>query len=360
MANVTYTVPNKSGSYDGDMVVKQYTSMIIDAGDTVTVDQPNRGLFILVKGDCTINGTLSMTSKGGYINPTTSGGSDSNAVDSNGLRFPFLTSGGSSSLTAANTLLNGCGNTARSVIANFKTLSSDGTIISVVRQGANGASGVSSTSNGSNGSNGSTGQSGGGGSGGANYQGTSGAGSYGSCFSGGSGGGSIDNNGSVTSAQAWSGAGGNSGTGHSAAGSGGAGNPAGSNAHTQSAGVFVNNADGHGCGGLIILVVKGNLTIGSNGKIEANGGGSRNVYRTDDGEWMSTGGAAGGGNIILAYKGTYTNNGTVEARGGRSGRVHTNANANAGWNNGTSTNTQTHTKTGGLGGNGSVQTLQVS
>ena len=48
MANVTYTVPNKNGSYDGDMVVKQYNSMIIDTGDTVTVDQPNRGLFILV------------------------------------------------------------------------------------------------------------------------------------------------------------------------------------------------------------------------------------------------------------------------------------------------------------------------
>ena len=63
MANVTYTVPNKSGSYDGDMVVKQYTSMTIDAGDTVTVDAPCRGLFILVQGDCTINGTLSMLGK---------------------------------------------------------------------------------------------------------------------------------------------------------------------------------------------------------------------------------------------------------------------------------------------------------
>ena len=42
------------------MVVKQYTSMTIDAGDTVTTDQPCRGLMILVQGDCTINGTLSM------------------------------------------------------------------------------------------------------------------------------------------------------------------------------------------------------------------------------------------------------------------------------------------------------------
>ena len=48
MANVTYTVPNKNGSYDGDMVIKQYTSLTIDSGDIVTVDQPCRGLMILV------------------------------------------------------------------------------------------------------------------------------------------------------------------------------------------------------------------------------------------------------------------------------------------------------------------------
>ena len=132
MANVTYTVPNKNGSYDGDMVVKQYSSMIIDAGDTVTTDQPCRGLMILVQGDCTINGTLSMKARGAAANPTSSGGSDSNSVDSNGLRLPFLTSGGSSSLTAANTLLNGCGTTARSVVANFKTISSNGDILTIL------------------------------------------------------------------------------------------------------------------------------------------------------------------------------------------------------------------------------------
>ena len=97
MANVTYTVPNKSGSYDGDMVVKQYSSMTINNGDTITTDQPCRGLMILVQGNCTINGTLSMTGRGGYSNPTTNGGSDSNTVDANGLRMPFATSGGSSS-----------------------------------------------------------------------------------------------------------------------------------------------------------------------------------------------------------------------------------------------------------------------
>ena len=166
MANVTYTVPNKSGSYDGDMVVKQYSSMTINNGDTITTDQPCRGLMILVQGNCTINGTLSMTGRGAYANPTSNGGSDSNSVDANGLRMPFVTSGGSSSLSASNTLFNGCGNDARSVLGNFKTISSSGDIITLARQGANGGAAGGAQTNGAAGSNGGTGQTGGGGGGG--------------------------------------------------------------------------------------------------------------------------------------------------------------------------------------------------
>lgn len=356
MANVTYTVSNKNGSYDGDMVVKQYTSVNIDSGDTVTTDQPCRGLFILSQGDVTIDGTLTMRNRGAFADPTASGGSDSNAVDSNGLRFPFLTSGGSSSLTVADTLLNGCGTTARSVIANFRTLASNGTILTVVRQGANGgagrATGGGNTSyDGASGYSGSTGQSGGGGSGGANYNGTSGAGAYGSCFSGGSGGGSVDNNGSVTSGANWGGAGGNSGTSHSACGSGGAGNPKGNEADTTGSIDTVQATEGNGTGGLIIIVAKGNVTIGSSGKITAEGGRSDHSVGAND--WLSTGGGAGGGNIIIAYKGTYTNNGTVTANGGDSGKT---------WSDsvgGTRSNGN-HKAVGGAGGNGSVQTLQIS
>lgn len=361
MANVTYTVPNKNGSYDGDMVVKQYTTVNVDSGDYVTTDQPCRGMFILAQGNVVVDGTITMTSKGASANPTSSGGSDSNAVDSNGLRFPFLTSGGSSSLTAANTLLNGCGTTARSVIANFKTLASSGTVLTVVRQGANGGGGRSANNDGNAGSNGSTGQSGGGGSGAANYQGTSGAGAYGSCFSGGSGGGPIDNNGSgTTSASNWGGQGGTFGSAHNASGSGGAGNPKGANAHTGNAGnnhsfsspTSANHVspEGDGTGGLIVIVAGGNVTINSGGKILANGGRSHHVYGSND--WLSTGGAAGGGNIIIAHKGTYTNNGTVTANGGDSGKT---------WNNsvGGSRSTGSYTKVGGTGGNGSVQVLQI-
>lgn len=356
MANVTYTVPNKNGSYDGDMVIKQYTSLTIDSGDIVTVDQPCRGLMILVQGNATINGELRMRGRGAFANPTTSGGSDSNAVDSNGLRLPFLTSGGSSSLTPSNTLLNGCGTTARSVIANFKTLASNGTILTLVRQGANGGSGVtppvyqSSSANGNTGSAGSTGQTGGGGSGASNYNGTSGAGSYGSCFSGGSGGGSIDNTGSPTTGTAWGGRGGTSATGHSAVGTGGAGNPNGTSVNTSGVGI-ASTTEGGGTGGTIILIVGGNLTIGSSGKINCDGG--RSDHSTNSNDWCASGGGAGGGNIIIAHKGSYTNNGSVTANGGYAGKHYQSG-------VGSSEATAIYTGEGGRGGAGSVQALAIS
>lgn len=344
MADVTYTVQNKNGSYDGDMVVKQYTSINIDSGDTVTVDQPTRGLMILCQGDCTINGTLTMKGRAAFADPTSSGASDSNAVDSNGLRLPFLTSGGSSSLTAANTLFNGCGTAARNVLANFKTISSNGNIISLVRQGASGGSQPESQSAGNNGSNGSTGQTGGGGSGARGYTAGSGAGGYGSCFSGGSGGGGSNGN-SVASGSGgnWGGAGGNGETDHTACASGGAGNPTGSN---DIASGSVSGAE-QGNGGLIILIVGGNLTIGASGSILATGSESGDC--SGGNAWHGSGGGSGGGNIVLAYRGTYTNNGDVNRNGGASGTVATEGsgpNYDASWR-------------GGSGGNGSVQTLQI-
>ena len=317
MANVTFTVPNKSGSYDGDMVVKQYTSAIIDSGDTVTTDQPCRGLFILVKGDLTVNGTLTMSARGPYANPTSSGGSDSNTVDSSGLRFPFITSGGSDSLTAAATLLNGCGTEARSVIANFPTLSSDGTVISIPRVGTTRGSGANANNNTGSVAGGDGGTTtngcGGGGAGKAYYRALSQDGGLSSCFGGGSGSGAIrsytSNRTNTSSPQDYGGIGGegqyyfqfNNVCG------GGAGNPGGNSQGTSTNGST-------GTGGLIILVVAGNVTIGASGKILANGTpGGTDQSNTNDME----GGASGGGRIIIAHTGTYTNNGTVQAVGGK-------------------------------------------
>lgn len=339
MANVTYTVPNKNGSYDGDMVVKQFSSMIIDSGDTVTVDQPCRGMFILVQGDCTINGTLSMLGKGAGVDPTSSGGSDSNTVDSNGLRFAFLKAGSTESLTQANTLLNGCGNTARSVIANFKNLSSNGVIKTISRQGQNGGagrSGVGEGNNGTSGSNSGNTLSSGGGGGGGSYNANSGAGSYGSCFVGGSGGGGADNTATASNANTFGRAGGNSGGHGGDTSTGGAGNPNGTNSAPS---IRANDTTPNGGGGLIVLVVGGNLTIGSGGKITAEGQGVDVSQRGCPG----AGGSSGGGIILLAHRGTYTNNGTVIADGGNY--------VNSGFSYGGQ---------GGDGGNGSIHTVQIN
>ena len=171
-SNTNLTVLNKVGSYDGDMVVRQYSSLTVNSGATLTTDQPCRGLVIYVDGDCTINGTLSMDARGANANPTTSGASDANAVSANGLQIPFITSTGNQTLTSSSALFNGCGTAARTVIANQKSISGNGTILTLVRQGANGGSGGGSGSGwkpGASGSNGSTGQSGGGGGGRGSY-----------------------------------------------------------------------------------------------------------------------------------------------------------------------------------------------
>ena len=312
MANVTYTVQNKDGSYDGDMVIKQYTSMTINSGDTVTVDQPCRGLFIYVQDDCTINGTLSMTAKGGLSNPTTSGGSDNNTVGTNGLRLGLVTSGGTQSLTNDGTEFNGSGTGVRTVIANQSNISSNGTIFAISREGATGgASQVGPSSgwgggSGAAGSNGTTGaatiSTGGGGSG-ARWSGgytgvsTSGAGGTGGCFSSGAGGGGAQEDNSTQTASPggdYGGAGGAS----AGSGSSGVGNPSG------------------GVGGLIWLVVGGNITIGSSGSITAQGT-AGNAASTNNGG--AGGGGSGGGAIMILHAGSYTNNGSVTASGGAGG-----------------------------------------
>ena len=348
MANVTYTVPNKNGSYDGDMVLKQYTSMTINGGDTVTVDQPCRGLFIYVQGNCTINGTLSMNHRGAFANPTSSGGSDNNAVDSNGLRLGFFTSGGSDSLTSAATLFNGCGTAVRTAIANQPSISSNGTIVQSIRANTS-VDGYTNTTRNSVSNYGTpsqkssvTNSTGTGGRGGywmnnarnQNYV----YGGYSSCFGGGSGGGGWNGNGNnssgtQTNATNYGGAGGEGASNHSYAGvGGGAGNPKGAGYGGTVGG------GGNGTGGCIWLIVGGNITIGGSGIICADG----NTGNNTSGDFNSAGGGSGGGRIIIVHKGTYTNNGTVQAVGG---------------NGGTSSNN--YGEAGQKGMNGTVTVLQV-
>ena len=322
--NTNLTVPNKVGSYDGDMVVKQYTSLTIDAGATLTVDQPNRGLFVMVTGNCTINGTLSMTARGGNGNPTTSGASDSSAVSATGLRLPIIKSGSTETLAAAD--FAGTGSSAVAAVASFPAISGDGKIYTVGRTG--GAGGLGKTippphadlpkRPGTSGV--ATLSSGGGGSGGGYSEGPAlwiGAGAAGSVFSGGpGGGGSYASSGGMTVAGdgvAYGGAGGQGGgTAVYNIMSGGAGNPGGASP-TQDARM-------DGTGGLLILIVGGNLTIGGSGSIQANGvNGGTGIANPAPHTSYGGGGGSGGGKLLTLHGGTLSNSGTITSTGGSGG-----------------------------------------
>ena len=335
------TVLNTVDPHDGDMWVGNFKDLTIDASVTFTTDRATRGMLLYVDGDCVINGSLSMTSRGGFSNPTTSGGSDSSAVSATGIRLPMLTASGSDTLSAAD--FAGCGDAAVAAVANQSGISGDGTIFTISRVGGGGAAAaqvINSNSNtsGNDGTAGATGaatiSTGGGGSGGANSGGsgtiTSGTGGDGGCFSGGAGGGGAGGNASVTAGSGgdYGGAGGGgaqAGGGYGASrGGGAAGNPGGSS------GGYTNGQSG--VGGLLILVVSGDLTIGASGSIFCNGTNGGTGYDTGSGRY---GGGSGGGAIMALYVGTFTNNGSgnvIAAKGsaanpaggdGADGGVHT-------------------------------------
>ena len=324
-----------SGVYDGNMIVKNYTSMNIQFGHTYTPDLPCRGMLIYVSGDCIINGTLTMTAKGAFSGDPSSvtTSSDSASVSSTGIRIPMRTASGSSTLSAAD--FAGCGTPAVSAVANQEAISGNGTIFTIARTGA--ALVTSPTSGASNGrtdgNDGTTGQSGGGGSGARSENIPGGDSAAGTCFSGGSGGGGGDypgGSGDSTGgdAVAFGGSGGqgiNVGIHASNGGGGGAGNPGGAASLNSSASTVGEN----GTGGLLILVVKG--TLSGSGAITSHGKDGGNCTGNDTGG----GGGSGGGNILI-LAGATTHSGARTATGGLGGTFGSNS-------------------PGGAGGDGSVQ-----
>lgn len=330
MANVTYTVPNKNGAYDGDMVVKDYTNITIDAGDVVTTDQPCRGLLLFATGNITVNGTIDMTAKGASADPTSTGASDNNAVPTDGLQFPYLTSGGSDTLDAANTLLNGCGTDARTAASKMASLAGNGTIFKVTRTGGAGGVTAGRRANGPNGSTLTNGTGGGGTGGGGKSQNINpgaeavGTGGAGTCFSGGSGGGGSGGyftggvGGRVGSNTGGAGgAGGDAGGGFpGSTGGGGAGNPGGGTGVFRGPPGAYGGTGETGNGGLIILIAKGNVTIGGSGIIRANGKNGASGGNSPADYAGGSGGGSGGGRIMILHGGSYSNSGTVEANGG--------------------------------------------
>jgi hypothetical protein len=286
---------------DGDMVVKNYNTLTIDSGKTLTVANRCKGLLMYVKGDCTINGTLTMNARGANVNPVVAN------VNITGIRLPMTKTGSIETLSAAD--FAGCGSAAIAAVANHLGITGSGKIYTIERAGGAGGASVSSETNGNVGGGG-DGKTGGGGSGGA-YVGTSGAGSAGTCFSGGSAGGGAGD-GTAGSGIANGGAGGDGDCDGEYPGGGGAGNPGGSGASCQGNG----DAGGTGTGGTLILIVGGTLTVGGAGVISSNGSAGGGTGGQPNG---SGGGGSGGGIVLALHKGTYSNEGTVQANGGGGG-----------------------------------------
>ena len=290
---------------DGDMVVLNFKDLTIDQGVCLTPTHPCRGMLVYVNGNCTINGGLSMSSRGAHADPTTSGAGDSSAVSSTGIRLPIVKSGETDTLAAAD--FAGSGTASVAAVANQSGISGNGKIITFGRAGSAGGAGVTAGynvvgTNGTAGSNGATLSTAGGGAGGVhNTSGfTTPAGRPGTVFSGGSGGGgSRGAQGVIGVANGGRGGEGRGGSPAESVGAG-AGNPAGRRYY---GGSYQDDGTADGTVGLLILLVSGNLTLGNNGQIDAQG----QITQGTGG-----GGGSGGGAMFIGYAGTLTNNGEIK------------------------------------------------
>ena len=128
--NVTHTVQNKNGSYDGDMVVKQYTTLTISAGHTMTTDQACKGMLIYVTGNCTINGTLTMSSRGAHYTSTETANPIDSTTDT--IWMPMFTaSTGSQNLTVETADFGSAGSAATTAVANQPGIAGNGTLFTI-------------------------------------------------------------------------------------------------------------------------------------------------------------------------------------------------------------------------------------
>lgn len=301
------TNTNIGCTQDSDMALKQYNSLTINSGVTLTTDNRCKGLFIYVKGNATINGSLSMTARGAYV--------DTTGVSASGLRLPMLKSGSTDTLAAAD--FAGAGSSVISAVANQPAISGDGKIYVLEKAGNAGAPGPDAGSGWDGYPGGTGGNKTGGGGGGGGGATTKSYGAAGTAFSGGSAGACQYTHYMVYDHSIPTANGGPGGdgivydeyAGGAYACGGGAGNNGGSNWDGSGSGWA--NPGGNGTGGVLYLIVGGNLTIGDSGVIQADGvaGGTNNYYG-------AAGGSSGGGAATVLYGGDLSNSGAVRANGG--------------------------------------------
>lgn len=292
---------------DGPIVTAIYNSLTINNGVTLTTATRCRGLRVIVMGDCLINGTLSMTGRGANYSPPWQ--TDYPITDENGNILAYLPRYGSPGAPT-----KWCGGGTNYV------------------KGDNGQAGV----------NGGCGGGGGGGAYAITYY--AGGGGRGGQFSGGAGGGGCGGNNNTGNygipgcneggqgGVAYAG-GRSDGTAYYAAG--GAGNPGGDGFYGNS--TWCGRYDG--TGGILILIVYGNLIVGSTGIISADG----SPAHPGSSVCLGGGGGSGGGSVNVFYRGDLTNNGSIRANGGLGTPITWNSNA----------------VTGGNGGAGSVRIIKI-
>jgi len=325
---------NNISNQFGDTIVKNFQNLTINSGVLFSPLRACRGMIIYCTGDLTVNGTVSMTGKGGGvvrriaapIGIATSTDSRYDLVDGTLYfnNFSSSTAGGYGIPTHWNWAPSGS-----LWFNNYK--------IRVPLSGSVAGGAGSTTGNGT----GLTGTAGifccgGGGGGGAGQPGppsfgSGGAGGRGTIFSGGGGGGGGGGGSAGSGASGLFEAGGSGHQPGSGKGGGGAGDPAGTNTPGSGLGRT-------GVGGTVVFIVRGNFT--NNGIISSNGSsggfGNQAPFGPQAG---GGGGGSGGGCILIIYGGTYSNAGTIVANGGSGG-----ANGPGG---------------GGFGGSGGAGSLRV-
>jgi hypothetical protein len=283
----------------GDPIVREYGSLTVNAGTILRPTRACRGLIIYCTGDLTVNGTITMTNRGAGI-----------ANSSSELRYDLID---------ASIYVNNMSSSAWGIPSHWNWAPSgsfwfNNYKIRIPLSGSvGGAGGGGCISQGGTGTAGIfTGGGGGGGGGGSFCTVAGGTGGRGTIFCGGGGGGGA---GGGTTPGAAGGSGnfeiGGTGAAPAPFGAGGAGIPFGVT------GGGTANPGTSGTGGLIVLIVKGNVTIGASGAITSQGSNGGNIGSPAN--FGGAGGGSGGGRIIILYGGTYTNSGTVSVSGGTGG-----------------------------------------
>ena len=326
---------------DRGPVLRRYGNMTVDAGVTVTTANRCKGLVMLVEGDLTVHGTISMTGQGAYAHA-------GDVRTGEGAKWGDAWVLTRADLGKLQTHLQAGVSPEADNWLGVRAAEDDDLTDLVLSQAVGAAGGVyvqkiNSGVAGNTGSAGSNNQCGGGGAGGCyGYQAsgvaTTKSGAAGTAFSGGPGsGGCGANNAAVTNtstSSAIGGPGGDGATNAAAYAGGGAGNGGGIGSYNGGPSATYNGSDG--TGGLIILIVLGRVHVSASGVIAADGAAGGSV---PTGGVTTGGGGSGGGNVQILYGRGYTNLGTVRANGGSGG---------------------TGQYAGGAGGAGSVRTTALS